>query len=268
MNEELKMPDDQYSYGEVPSSGTKTKIVIISVIVCTLIGVAFAYSYFFILPSNESEQERNDEQEIQDTLSDEEVFIERHNLPSISNNELMESKYGTTVKSYLNTPDDDHTKKSDTPGSFTPQDEIERSAEEQPADNPTPSTETATNGTSADSTASTEMTSNDPSVKMGETTVQNTTHTGEPEPLTYNGVVRLVDYDQQVLVIGDPGTSPYQINTLPETTITLNGKLISFNELKTFDIVTVTGMGYPASSQLDADNISITGTYVPPEPAR
>ncbi len=92
-------------------------------------------------------------------------------------------------------------------------------------------------------------------------TVTNTTHTGDITPRTIEGLVRNIDADTGVLLIGYAGEAGTLVEVTPDTQYRIDGQPTVFGALTRSDIVRVVGSGYAASATMEATEVSIIGTY-------
>lgn len=112
--------------------------------------------------------------------------------------------------------------------------------------------------------AETTITSNDSSlVVVGDVTVTNTDQVGDPIPVSRGGIVRHIDTTNNVFTMGYIGDSAYQITVTPQTQILIGGHHASLSQLAPDDIVTVVGLGYETSVNMEAATITVTGVYEP-----
>lgn len=135
--------------------------------------------------------------------------------------------------------------------------------------NTAPESSTQTGATANTAANRPEVTSNDDTITVvGETVVTNEDEVGEPVQLTRSGIIRFMDVPNYALRMGFIGGDVYQVTATAATEIRIDGRPATFDQLAPDDIIEVVGLGYEASVNVQATQITVTGVYQPPEPEK
>lgn len=215
-----------------PESVVRESVTHKNLIIILLVGIVLVGGLLFVLVFNHQTVPVADT-DVEPAISDSEVQSERRSLPVITNAPVV-------IESSTSTLDQTGTN----PARYIPENEINTTPTDQSVAEP-----------------GTVTTGNDNTVQVKSVTVTNVAQTGTPETLTRSGVVRVIDFENNSFVIGDPGTDPYQINVTPETRFVINGQRIQYSQLNRDDIVEVVGEGNSNSVKLDADTVTVVGRY-------
>jgi len=268
MENEQPTPVLQDHMNAVPHTLMTRKNVLVTLVVCLLIGGPLLFLIVSLFGDKTSSVENEVQPVIEEvTLTDEALQDERQKLPVFTRTLNVASTTEDGVGEPVVSQDVSQAR-------YIPLSALPDQADGQTDGGESPATDDDTAARSVSGAVSlwpsvdsqtvepgTVTVSNDSSVKVGEVTVTNLAQTGELETIIRSGTVRILDFDKNIFVIGDPGAEPYQIHVTPQTLFSINGQQMTYAQLQRDDIVEVEGIGYADSVKLDATIVTVVGQY-------